>query len=143
MSAVRHQLKKEKVLRTRSEGIRLASKKGKLGSGLRGKKRVFTQDHKNNISKSRLGKGMGISWKPNGYAEITMGEHKGKLLHRLKMELQLGRELATEEIVHHIDGNKANNRIENLMIMSRADHSRHHALELNVNRNRDAIGRYK
>ena len=36
--------------------------------------------------------------------------------HRLKMELWIGRKLAPHEVVHHIDGNKSNNDIHNLML---------------------------
>ena len=38
--------------------------------------------------------------------------------HRQVMEERLGRKLATHETVHHKDGNRANNRIENLELWS-------------------------
>jgi hypothetical protein len=47
-------------------------------------------------------------------------------LHRLVMELHLGRYLAKSEHVHHIDGNTLNNEISNLMIMSNSEHSKLH-----------------
>jgi hypothetical protein len=43
------------------------------------------------------------------------------------MEYFLGRTLSTNEIVHHKDGNKLNNKLTNLELMSRADHTSHHA----------------
>ena len=46
--------------------------------------------------------------------------------HRLIMEKCLGRKLLRNEIVHHKDGDKSNNKLENLEIMSRAEHSRKH-----------------
>ena len=50
-------------------------------------------------------------------------------LHRKIMEEHLGRKLNLNEIVHHIDGNKLNNNIENLKVMTRGEHSRYHRLE--------------
>lgn len=48
--------------------------------------------------------------------------------HILVMGKHLGRDVMREEVVHHIDGNKANNTIENLMLFkNQAEHVRHHA----------------
>ena len=48
------------------------------------------------------------------------------LLHRVVMENHLGRLLFPEEVVHHIDGNKFNNSIENLSVLSIVEHSKLH-----------------
>lgn len=47
--------------------------------------------------------------------------------HRYIMEQHLGRELNTNEVVHHINGDATDNRIENLELMSMANHSSLHS----------------
>jgi hypothetical protein len=48
-------------------------------------------------------------------------------LHRVMMENLIGRLLTRKEIVHHKDGNKSNNKITNLELMTISEHSTHHA----------------
>jgi DNA-directed RNA polymerase subunit RPC12/RpoP len=45
-----------------------------------------------------------------------------KRLHRHLMEEFIGRKLETSEHVHHIDGNKKNNKLENLIILNKRMH---------------------
>lgn len=70
----------------------------------------------------------------NGYIMVKKPDHpqcdtKGYVrLHRLIMEEAIGRFLRPDEVVHHVDGNKLNNRLENLRIDSLANHTRMHHL---------------
>jgi hypothetical protein len=50
--------------------------------------------------------------------------------HRLIMEQHIGRYLTDQEVVHHIDKNKTNNSIENLLLFK--DHSEHMLYEAKV-----------
>lgn len=54
-------------------------------------------------------------------------KHGYVLLHRIIMENHLGRILDNNEVVHHIDGDKKHNIIENLQLMTAAEHARLHA----------------
>lgn len=51
------------------------------------------------------------------------------LVYRYIMACKYGRKLRSDEIVHHIDGNKLNNDISNLEVLSRSEHNRIHAKE--------------
>lgn len=46
---------------------------------------------------------------------------------RIIMEKELGRELESYEEVHHIDGDKTNNKLSNLKVINRTDHRKYHA----------------
>jgi len=53
-------------------------------------------------------------------------------VHRLVVEGHLGRALDSDEIIHHRDHDPTNNDLQNLEIMSRAEHCAHHLRNLPV-----------
>jgi len=69
----------------------------------------------------------------DGYKVIeNLTETNGKKVqeHRKVLEEYLGRKLTKHEIVHHINKNTSDNKIENLMICTRAEHINIHRKDL-------------
>ena len=68
----------------------------------------------------------------DGYVRVNAVKHPfqdGRVLireHVMVMELTIGRRIGPNEIVHHKNGDRTDNRIENLELMKRGDHCKHH-----------------
>ena len=89
------------------------------------------------IYKGRIRKEHSYSWKGGktihrGYIYIYRPNHpfankNGYIFeHRLKMEEFMGRHLTKDEIIHHLDGDRQNNFIGNLILLKREEHIKIH-----------------
>ena len=81
----------------------------------------------------------GMRTHSDGYKQIRDTNHPNAdgcgyvYEHRVIMEKHLGRMLSTEEHIHHINGNKSDNRIENLQVVSNSEHRK---IEAEINKNK-------
>lgn len=98
------------------------SKKGSLAK--RGKNNPMYGRRSFNWKGGRkIKEGYALLWKP----DYPTTQRNGYVFeHRWAMSKYLGRLLNKNEIVHHINGNKLDNRIENLELFKRGEHSRYH-----------------
>ena len=84
------------------------------------------------LSKERMDKGnpmrRGGTTYDQGYKYIKIKNLAGRYIseHRLVMQNYIKRKLNINEIIHHINGIRDDNRFDNLMIMTRSAHSRLH-----------------
>lgn len=75
-----------------------------------------------------------VGWLMSGYRWRCLPNGTEKLEHRWIMEQHIGRILTTDEVVHHKNGVKTDNRLENLEIIDRAKHTKLHLKQQPIER---------
>jgi hypothetical protein len=100
-------------------------------------------DHRRKISEQKLGnknpRYVSGKMTVQGYVLIKNRNHPNAngsgyvLEHRLVMSNFIGRPLRKDEVVHHKNKDRSDNRLENLEVLTRAEHSAHHSRSTNKN----------
>jgi hypothetical protein len=67
----------------------------------------------------------GAGWVHNGYHKISV-DGREVLAHIYIVEQKIGRRLRSKECVHHKNGDRQDNRLENLELMTRGEHTSLH-----------------
>lgn len=138
---IRSRLAKLGILRSRGDGVRLAAAAGKMSRF--GPRAPLSDDAKANMRAARNAyadvHSVGVSLKPSGYVEYTRGPNKGRSEHVVLIEQRIGRRILPDEVVHHIDGDRSNNSIDNLALMTRAAHARLHRREEALSKGKNRV----
>lgn len=97
------------------------------------KGKIISKETREKMSKAKKKGGIGHKKKRNdGYKAIYFPDHPksttdGYIMeHVLVMECLIGRYLKDDEVVHHINGKRDDNRKENLQLMTFKEHARFH-----------------
>ncbi len=142
-AALRNRFKTLGLKARTNKEIRIGTKhseetKRKIGIANSG--RILTEEHKKKLRgrnglKNHMWKGGRT--KSRGYVYIFSPNHPNKnnrdyvFEHRLVMEKYLGRYLTKEEVVHHINGIRDDNKIKNLQLMTNSEHIKLHQKDKN------------
>lgn len=101
--------------------------------GFNGKGKHLSFETRKKISEARKVKGVGHSkHRADGYVSVYYPSHPmatkdGFVMeHHLVMEKHIGRHIEKDEVVHHINGIRDDNRLENLQLMTFKEHAALH-----------------
>ena len=136
------------VMRNPRQSVLLAISQGRAAAKLRGRGSFMSADGEARFREAskaaKLGKGRGWRITSQGYVQFTMGEHAERPVHRVIVEQDIGRSLREEEVVHHVDGDRQNNSLDNLLIMTASQHAALHRRQENsvAPRRRNPNGTY-
>lgn len=76
----------------------------------------------------RFSNGYRLIYKPVAESSMTKGNWKGYVYEHIYVaEKMMGRKLTSKEVVHHLDGNRINNRTDNLLVLERSMHAKLHS----------------
>lgn len=111
-----------------------------LGKSKKGTK--LSDETKNKLSTAKFKGGIGHKKKrSDGYIAVYFPEHpkstkQGYIMeHDLVMECAIGRHLKDDEVVHHINHKRDDNRLSNLQLMTFKEHAALHMKERHTRRN--------
>lgn len=121
------------IMRGRTEATKLAFASGKMDNRKSRKGVPQSEEAKRKQSEAMLRRAdlTARGWRvtSNGYYAYTRGPNAGRSFHVVLMEERIGRRLLPDEVVHHIDGDRQNNDISNLALMTTTAHNRLHRRE--------------
>ena len=105
--------------------------------------KIVSIETRNKIAEARRLDALGHSKiRTDGYISLYYPSHPDSsrdgyiMEHRYIMEQHFGRRLGNDEVVHHINGKRKDNRLENMVIMTPSAHMSYHATQRHTEKRR-------